>query len=356
MHIVFVLSDPTRKMSGGYKMVYYYANALVEAGHTVDIIYKKYTKRSNRFLDFADSIVRIYFTITEPRWFALNSKIKKKFTIRLKKKYFEPVDVVIATTVDTIYDINECIPEGKEVVYFIQDFENWGREDSYVYHSYQSDSKKVVVSKWLKEIVDRFSIGESIYIPNGIDLDVFSLTSCDSIEKRNRYTVSMLYHVQERKNTKLALDVLYEVKKHIPELSVNIFGTPERPDDLPEWFRYTQNATAEQLRDIYNDSSIFLCTSNVEGYGLTGIEAMACGCALVTTNCQGVLEYAVDGKNALICQIKDKNGLVDAVLTLMTDVSLRTSLAHYGCKAAQNYSIKDAKERFISLIEGVTQK
>ena len=57
--------------------------------------------------------------------------------------------------------------------------------------------------------------------------------------------------------------------------------------------------------DILNYASIFICSSINEGFGLTGAESMACGCALATTSYPAVFEYAVDKKNCLVSPVKD---------------------------------------------------
>jgi glycosyltransferase involved in cell wall biosynthesis len=54
-----------------------------------------------------------------------------------------------------------------------------------------------------------------------------------------------------------------------------------------------------EIADIYNKSRIFVSTSWMEGFGLPGLEAMACGCTLLTSDCGGCREYAVDKQNAL---------------------------------------------------------
>ena len=61
-----------------------------------------------------------------------------------------------------------------------------------------------------------------------------------------------------------------------------------------------------------NDSSVFLCTSRFEGFGLTGLESLFCGCEFVTTDCGGIREYASE-KNAVICKIDDVDGLVQGI-------------------------------------------
>ena len=70
--------------------------------------------------------------------------------------------------------------------------------------------------------------------------------------------------------------------------------------------RSSASRRARQLVDeIYNTSRVFLCTSWVEGFGLTNVEAMACGAALVTTDNGGSRDYALHGETALVAPCGD---------------------------------------------------
>ena len=55
-----------------------------------------------------------------------------------------------------------------------------------------------------------------------------------------------------------------------------------------------------EIADILRQSDIYVFTSLWEGFGLPPLEAMACGCAVVSSDAKGINEYAKDEKNALI--------------------------------------------------------
>ena len=76
-----------------------------------------------------------------------------------------------------------------------------------------------------------------------------------------------------------------------------------------------------------------MCTSVKEGFGLPGLEAMACGCALVTTDFDGAKEYAVNNKNALVSPIKDVDAMYQNVIKLFEDENLRFKIAQGGLRA-----------------------
>lgn len=62
---------------------------------------------------------------------------------------------------------------------------------------------------------------------------------------------------------------------------------------------------------------------------------MACGAALVSTDYQGVHEYATDGANALLSPVKDVDALVSNVSKLFDNDELRYQIAEAGMKSVQ---------------------
>lgn len=58
-----------------------------------------------------------------------------------------------------------------------------------------------------------------------------------------------------------------------------------------------------------NHARVFLCTSRQEGFGLTGLESIFCGCVLVTTDCRGIREYASQRMHICVEWIMSRNYL-----------------------------------------------
>lgn len=73
---------------------------------------------------------------------------------------------------------------------------------------------------------------------------------------------------------------------------------------------------------------------------------MACGTALVSSDNLGAMEYAVDGKNALLSPIKDVESMEVNIERLLEDDKKRIELASEGVKTASNYSWSKAYSDF----------
>ncbi|OMD98682.1 hypothetical protein BSK54_22025 [Paenibacillus odorifer] len=347
MRISFVLPPPSLKIAGGYKVVYQYANYCANNGMEVKIIYdcgkgrNSYKMPKVLFYQLKKFIARI-----EPRWFILNDNIEKLAVYEINNQSVPNADFIVATACGTSMKISQLDETKGKKNYLIQGFENWNRTDQEVIQTYKYDMKKIVISKWLKEVVDKYSSKSSIYIPNGIDKNKFYITK--KIEDRYQYSVAMLYHNDKRKRSDEGLKILLKMKEKYPQLRVELFGSPKKPSDLPKFVNYTRNANEKQLHDIYNNSSIFLVTSSVEGYGLTGIESMCCGSALVSTDCQGVKEYAENGNNALLSPV-DRFDLLEKNLDLLLENNnLRINYARVGSDVINDFNIEASEEKFLS--------
>jgi glycosyltransferase involved in cell wall biosynthesis len=355
MEICFCLPNPSLKPVGGYKIVFEYANRLSERGHKVSIVFgsKSMLKKNKAIPEYFRRVICYFIVKGTPRWFKLNADIRKFYAYNILDSTVPDGDLIISTAIETVEDVNNlCDKKGRKVS-FIQDFENWSMSDTEVFKTYQLKINKIVISKWLQKIVDSKSPIPSTYIPNGLDFNILKIDI--PIQQRRPYTIAMLYHKQKRKGVKYGLEVVYKLKKQYPALEVKMFGAPERPHYLPDWIHYTRKANQEQLRSIYNDSAIFLSSSIQEGFGLTGAEAMACGCALISTSHQGVHEYAENEINALISPVKDVDALFNNVVRLFSDDKLRNKIATKGAGDIRKLNWENSLDLFENTLNKINK-
>ena len=102
---------------------------------------------------------------------------------------------------------------------------------------------------------------------------------------------------------------------------------------------------------IYNKSLIFISTSWWEGFGLPGLEAMACGCAVITSDSGGCREYAVDRENCLYFTPKNNEELAEKIETLVTNFDFAKKLSEKGMKTAKKFSWKNSAVQLKKIIE-----
>lgn len=349
MKIIYILPGFSRTPIGGYKMVYEYANRLDNLGHEVTVV----SLNNNKMKQFhmPECLRKVAVNIEnrkEPKWFKLNSTVKK--VSGEEKNYIKKIgecDVVIATGIQTVEVVKNNFLHAKKM-YFIQGYENWDVSDEYLHQTYKYGFINVCVSKWLKEIVDKYSMTQSYLLKNPIDTDVYC--ALENQLNRKPHSIGLLYHTAEIKGVKYALEAIYKLKEIYSDLTVEMFGMFARPNELPEWVNYTRNASLQETVDIYNKVQVFLCATIEEGYGLTGLEAMACGACLVSTAYKGVMEYAENNFNALLSPVKDVDGLVSCVSQLFDCDKKRIQISQNGVESVKEYSWDNAVSQLEDLI------
>lgn len=333
-----------RGIAGGYKVIYQYSNYLVKMGHDVTIYYDLKQGINKRHIPKKIVLIlRKILLLKYPQYYKLNKKVKQIGINTINNNNVEDADISIFTSPLTAHSHNKLDSSKGKQVYFIQGYENWDNSDEYVQETYKYGMKNIVISQWLKDIVDKYSESESIIVKNGIDTDIFKIIN--PIKNRNEYSIAMIYHTDELKGTKYGLEALCSLKRLYPQLEVNMFGNSKRPKEMPDWINYTHKANEEKVVEILNNSSIFICTSLFEGFGLPGLEAMSCGCALVTTDCFGPLEY-VNENNGIVCKKGSSDEIFNATRRILEDKELKDKIVKNGLNTIENWNINISQQKF----------
>jgi glycosyltransferase involved in cell wall biosynthesis len=351
--VTFLLPGGGDVPIGGFKVVYEYANALVDRGWQVSIVHPHFTgseairassiRRAGRWIKFQRR--RLTGSYRPDRWFEVNPKIKLLYTKTPDVRFMPSADVYVATAWPTASWV-AAYPSA--AVYLIQHLETWmGGPEADVMATWKLPLRKVVISKWLQDVAQR--LGEpSCYIPNGLDFRAFGMDVAP--EKREPHTAAMLYHHSDFKGSSDGLKALEMARTRIQNLRAHVFGVPPRPSDFPSWVEYHHNPPQRKLREIYNRAAIFLSPSWAEGWPLPPAEALQCGAALAVTDIGGHREYAVHGETALLSPAKDPDALAVNILHLFEDQPLRLRLARQGHLHIQQFTWAHAVASFESVL------
>lgn len=331
--ITFLSPSRINIPSGGIKIILEHANKLAQEGHnvTIECPYILDWKEKN-LIDLLRAIknylkIKFFEKWDCYDWFPLDKRVELKWTFSLNYCFIKKTDIYIATAVQTAPFLNKYPIEKVQKYYFIQDYENWYIKDEDVRKTYHYGLNKIAITQWLVDIIEKEEKEECFLVPNGFNFDQYRITI--PIKKKEKHTISMLYHTDDRKDIPTAISALNLVKKKIPELQVLLFGTKPKPQ-LPNWFHYYYCPTFEQHLEINNRAAIYIGSSKVEGFGLTVGEAMLCGQAVACTNNAGYQEMAKNGYTALVSPIKDPQALANNIIRLINNNELRFQLALNG--------------------------
>ena len=106
--ITFLMPSIQLVPSGGYKIVYEYANRLAKDGYRVIILQPSITSfRNSSFYTKLKSIYYcmkfIFFSKFKITWFKFEDNVENRFVITLKDKFIPKSDIIIATGSQTAF-------------------------------------------------------------------------------------------------------------------------------------------------------------------------------------------------------------------------------------------------------------
>lgn len=355
--ICFIFPHPASGPTGGYKVVYEYANRFAADGYRVHIVYsgsiywrrKPLRYKLTNCVRFVQQMIKGYSC---RGWFPLDKRVKEHYTLSMCYRHVPKADVYVATSPYTAYYLDQYPVDSKRKFYFIQGKEDWGPGIKAILEdTYHAKLQKIAVSGWLQSMLKEEYQENSALIANGFDFEKFSLDIQPKLRKAD--STSFLYSSQTLKRCEDIMDALNIVKKKYPSLKVTAFGVPARPNSMPDWYDYYQMPDAETHNRINNEAAIYVAASETEGWGLTVGEAMICGQAVCCTDNDGYKEMARHGETALLSPVCNPEALAANIILLIEDDSLRLSVALKGHEFIQRFRWEDSYAKFKMLIDNV---
>lgn len=327
IRIIFVLQ--TLGLSGGIKIVFEHANRLIKRGFAVEIW----------GLDVHDCPWEIEDGVkirTFKNYDRMTSALSKEEAIKVATWWETAFPVWISSVI-------KGIP-----VYFIQEFETWFYPNDVV-------AQASVVSCYRKEFrnmtTSQYNLGEL----RAISLDATAIP-CGYDD----HTYYQLKDVKREENVLLGVGRRFFQKNFMMTFKgwkamgedrppFWLFGFEPDMAKMDKKIKYFTKPDNEEVNKLYNQASVFAQTSRHEGFSLPILEAMATGCPIVCTDAHGNRDFCHDGKNCLIVEHDDIEGMTKALKKLFKDKALRSRLSKNALKTAQSYRwevIIDRVEKF----------
>ena len=331
MRITIVV--PFVNLTGGIRVVLQCANWLHDAGHDVTVVYPLWPYRyhfSRR--DQLSEFRRACRAAPRIDWFDLRCRLVR--VPRVSNVFLPRADVVLVTSWPAVHDVARLHRSRGAKVSLLFHHETGTGPEHRIRRIYALPFRRIAFSTRVQaELEQRFACEIHERVSAGVDTRQFFPDGARADD-----TVLMLYHSDPRKGADEGIAALTLVRARRPHLSVRMCGTVP-PRALPSWAHFEFRPSDDEMRRLYSTSAALLYPSRYEGFGLPPLEAMACGCPVVTTDVGAVSEFASDGCNESIVQPRDVGAMADRLEALLTDRSLRARLSHHGLATAQRLDL-----------------
>ena len=206
-------------------------------------------------------------------------------------------------------------------------------------------------------------------IPMGVDVNLFKKIR---VQKPKRYEKSKILlavgRLSDQKGLQYLIEAMQDIRRYEPKIKLLIIGEGPYETALKEivkskglenFVEFIGSVPFSEVPEYYNFADIFVMPSlstktGTEALGLSLLEAMASGCAVIGTNIGGIPFVIKDSYNGVLVEQKNANELVNAVITMLKDKKKSGKL---GKNAAdfirKNYSWENVTKRFIGVYKGL---
>lgn len=197
---------------------------------------------------------------------------------------------------------------------------------------------------------------------SGIDTEIWK--SDKKFHKNNKIKVITIGRLIIHKGIEEFIKVAQIIKKVHPNVEFLIVGDFYDGNPHPISKRLLESAIEKgtvthirwvehaEVRTLLNSSDIFVLLSYREGIPRTGLEALAMGLPIVTTNVPGCKEIVIDGLNGFLVPARDVEAAKEAIIKLIENRELRESMGEESRKlAVKEFDIRKIVDQYLKLYE-----
>ncbi len=184
-----------------------------------------------------------------------------------------------------------------------------------------------------------------------------------AVAKSARPTLTFVGRLRRYKGLDWVLRSLPSVLRRVPETRLEIIGDGPNGDALRrEVQRLGLDRSVEFLGFLPGEQKVaylraswaVLQPSPKEGWGLTVVEASACGTAVIASDAPGLRDSVRRDQTGLLVPYGDERGLADAMVRVLTDAPLRQRFERAGVEWAARFRWDECGRRSIDALTGET--
>lgn len=213
-------------------------------------------------------------------------------------------------------------------------------------------SAAVAVSEEARETASVLLEIECVLLPNGVEVDRFSLAPPWPSE---RPAIMFVGRHEPRKG----LDVLLEAYRGLGDIA-DLWVCGDGPDtgrlkaSAPEGVAWLGRIDDRELAQRLSGAAVF-CAPSVSGesFGIVLVEAMAARTPVVASDIDGYRRVARDGREALLVEPRQAAALADAIRRVLTEPGLGGDLVEAGASRADEFSMDTLAGQYRDIYESI---
>lgn len=168
--------------------------------------------------------------------------------------------------------------------------------------------------------------GDIVVIPNGIDVDHY--TPGPDSARTETPTLLFLGRLKKYKRVDLVLHAVARLREEGVDVSLVVGGAGDQDEVLralsaelgiDDRVRFAGFVSDDEKLELLRSSWLHVLTSPKEGWGISNLEAGACGTPTVASDAPGLRESVVHGKTGLLVPHGDVDAIADAIASLIQD-------------------------------------
>ena len=193
---------------------------------------------------------------------------------------------------------------------------------------------------------------DSMVMPNGVDMDFFNPNKILPNFQKTHPTLVYVGRYTEHKGVLNMLKAFVTVLRTTPDAVLYMFARHESKAYVSKIQSFIKEAGIEKsvcmFRDIYGEilpyiytmGDIFVSGALDETFGMTFVEAAACGTPCVAFASKSIPEVVEHEHTGLLSEPGDINGMADNMIRLLGDNDLRKKYAKNSVEFAKRYDWK----------------
>ena len=229
--------------------------------------------------------------------------------------------------------------------------------------SINKSNRVTAVSENLKkETFELFDIKNNIeVIPNFICLKEYKLDNNDYYKKRFApNNEKVICHVSNFRKVKRIEDVIIAfegISKEIDAKLLLVGDGPERArlEQISRNSKFSKNifflGSLKSTKEVLNISDLFILPSSKESFGLSALEAMACGVPVIASDSGGIPEVISHGESGLLNSVGDTYQMTKNALKLLSNGSLLERFKTNAYQQAMKFDIEVILPKYEKLYE-----